>query len=315
MQYGKIEGLDKPLSRIIFGGSGKGMRCGVCCDEALDAAFAAGINTFDTARGYGGSERALGSWIARRGLRDKTVVITKGGLHGLLGNNRVNEKCVRADMARSLEALGLDCVDIYLLHRDNPKREAGEAVELLNDLRDRGYVSSFGVSNWRYRRIEQANEYAYRRGLRPLSVSEPHFSLAAAGRWTWIGCTSVTGDEAELKWYKSTGFPLIAFSPLGGGFMSGAVKSGDKRSAAKLSHAMRVTFASDENFARLRRAEELSAQLGCSVAQTALAWVLSQDMQTYAIAGSERPENIKKNSEAADIRLTAAQLEYLSSGK
>lgn len=314
MRYGRIDGLDKPVSKIILGGSGTAMRKGHNSDEILDLALASGVNTIDTARGYGQSERVIGEWINRRGVRDEVTLITKGALHGILGNNRVNERCIRADLKKSLQTLNVEYADVYILHRDNPKTEAGELVELLNEFRDSGLIKVFGVSNWEYGRIVAANEYAYKHNLFPLSVSEPHFSLAEAGRWTWTGCTTVTGEAhaAEREWYAQTGFPLFAFSPLGGGFLSGTVKSDDKGTLKKLSRSMRITFNSERNLERLRRLEKLSEKTGYQVAQLALAWVLAQKINAFAITGGSRIKSLKSSIEAADIALTAEQLAYVN---
>ncbi len=318
MKYVEICDCNKSISKIILGCASNMMRSGENCDEVFDAAFAEGINTFDTARGYGKSERVLGDWIKRRNIADKVTVITKGALHGLLGNNRANEKCIRSDLKKSMAELdGVD-IDIYLLHRDDPKTEAGVYVELLNEFKQKGYIKCFGVSNWTYKRIIEANEYAEKHGLEPITVSEPHYSLATAGRWTWIGCTSVTGAKHadEREWYKNTGLPLFAFSPLGGGFMSGAVKSDDiKRTVKKLPLAMRITFDSEENAPRLRRCEKIASDTGYTVAQIALAYVLCSGMNAFAITGSANPNRIVKNAAAADINLTPEQIEYLEAAK
>ena len=314
MKYGEVSGCNKPVSKIIYGCSGNAMRRGKNCDEVLDAAFSAGITSFDTARGYGKSEWTLGDWINRRGVRDKVTVISKGALHGLFGNNRVNEKCIRADLDKSITALNCGYIDIYLLHRDNPKVPAGEFVELLNEFKSKGYVKAFGVSNWTYERIKEANDYAEKHSLTPLTVSEPHFSLAVAGRWTWIGCTSVTGEKnaCEREWYKNTKLPLFAFSPLGGGFLSGRVKSEDiKRTSKSMSHAMRVTFMLEENAKRLRRAEELSQKTGYTVAQIALSYVINSGLNAFAITGSGSVQTLSDSAAAADITLTAEQIKYL----
>lgn len=315
MKYGEVTGCNKPVSKIIYGCSGNAMRRGKNCDEVLDAAFSAGITSFDTARGYGASEWTLGDWINRRGIRDNVTVISKGALHGLFGNNRVNEKCIRADLDKSITALNCGYIDIYLLHRDNPKVPAGEFVELLNEFRSKGLIKAFGVSNWTFERIKEANDYAEKHNLTPITVSEPHFSLAVAGRWTWIGCTSVTGENhaCEREWYKYTKLPLFAFSPLGGGFLSGRVKSEDiKRTSKSMSHAMRVTFLSEENTKRLRRLEELAQKTGFTVAQIALSYVLCSGLNSFAITGSNRVQTVLDSAAAADIALTAEQIDYLN---
>ena len=92
MEYGTIPGLNKPISRIVFGTAIRTMMAGESADELLDAAVEAGINAFDTARGYALAERSLGHWLTRRGKRDGLVLITKGCNVGPLGGNRVNRK-------------------------------------------------------------------------------------------------------------------------------------------------------------------------------------------------------------------------------
>lgn len=315
MEYINIDGLEKPISRIIMGGSSSPMWKGEHCDGLLNAAYAMGITCFDTARGYGKSEEVFADWVDRTGLRDKVVIQTKGALHGLLGNNRVKEKCIRKDFAMSLQKLKTDCIDIYILHRDDPKTDVGWIVELMNEFKVAGKLKAWGGSNWTYERIQAANEYAYKHDMAPMSVSEPHFSLAEAGRWTWIGCTSITGEKqaAEREWYKKTQMPLMAFSPLGGGFFSGRVKSDDFKNTKKcLSHAMQVTFASEANRERLRRAEELSKELGCTVSQIAHAWILQSGMNTCTIIGNSRVESMMTSIGALEIKLTPEQKKYIN---
>jgi aryl-alcohol dehydrogenase-like predicted oxidoreductase len=213
-----------------------------------------------------------------------------------------------------LQTLGVDCIDFYLLHRDNEKMPVGEIVELLNDFRNAGMVGTFGVSNWNYRRIESANEYAYRHGLEPIASSEPQFSLAEVKRWTWIGCRSVTGEkgEEERAWYRKTQFPLMAFSPLGGGFLSGRVKSGDRKTVKNLSFDSRVSYVCEENVERLRRVEEVAKTLGASVSEVALAWLFTQGMNVFAVVGSGSVRSLESSVAATELHLTAEQSAYLA---
>ena len=315
MEYRKIEGLETPLSRIVMGGSSSGMRKGENCDEILDAALSFGINTFDTARGYGKSEEVLADWADRRGVRDRILIQTKGALHGMLGNNRVNVKCIRKDFEASLRALRTDCIDIYILHRDNEKMPVAPIVDLLNEFQAKGQLKIFGGSNWSYRRFEEANEYAYKHGLSPMRISEPHYSLAEVNRWAWIGCTTLTGEAhmEERAWYEKTGFPLVAFSPLAGGFMTGRIKSDDyQRTVKNVSFDMRRTFATEKNRERLKRAELLAKEKGCAVSQIALAWVLESPMNTFAIIGNSRVSTMKTSIDSLAIKLTAEERAYLN---
>lgn len=289
------------------------------CYELLDAAFAAGVNMFDTARGYGESERVIGDWILQRGVREQIVVQTKGGLHGVFGGDRIKENCIRSDLEKSLLSLKCDYADIYLLHRDDENTDVGWIVELMNEFLTAGKIRAYGVSNWSHIRIDIANEYAYKRGLRPIEFSQPHFGLCEADKFFWIKCRSVTGKGNALarEWYRKSDVALQAYSPLCGGLLSGRVKSGELKSTKKnMSFAMRRTFLTprvvEENAERLRRAEELACETGYSVPQIALAWTLGQKYCAQALLGSSRPDNLLACIAASDIELTDHQSAYLN---
>lgn len=229
MEYSEIQYVGKRVSRLFFGTCIRRMKAGENADDLLDAAFAAGINAFDTARGYGGAERSLGGWIDRRGNRADVVIQTKGGLNGFLWRSRVKERCVRADLERSLKELHTDYVDIYLLHRDDRRVPVGVIVEMLNELVCEGRVRAFGGSNWTYGRIEDANEYAYAKGLQPFTVSSPNFGLAVMEKDPWGGgLTTVTGEKnaAEREWYRRTG---VCRSSRGRASAAGCSRAGLRR--------------------------------------------------------------------------------------
>ena len=227
--YGSIPGVCLPVSRIFFGTAIKPMLEGKSADEVLDAALSAGINAFDCARGYGQAERVLGSWIARRGCRERVVVLTKCGNVGLLGRVHVNGAVIHRELKQSLKELQTGYVDIYLLHRDDPKTPVGEFVETLNEAKTQGLIRCFGVSNWTHERIQKANEYAAQHGLEGFSVSSPNFGLARQVADPWGGaCVTVSGPEnaAARAWYAEQNMPVLAYSSLGRGFFSGRFLGG-----------------------------------------------------------------------------------------
>lgn len=309
VEYGKIEGLKKPVPRILLGTSTPAFSRGEDMSELLDAAFAAGVTAFDTARRYGKAERILGAWMRQRGNREQVVLLTKGGHPSLLGRRRVGEKAVRRDLEASLQALGTQSIDIYLLHRDDPRKPVDGAVELLNALHAEGKIGAFGGSNWTHRRIEEANEYAYRRGLVPFTVSSPYFRLADMEGDPFlngaVGISGPNGEEAR-GWYEKTGMPVVAYSVLGRGFFSGRV-----RKASDLHGWVRRAFATEENFERLRRARELAQRHECSPARIALAWMLAQPVNGFAVVSASRAERLEDDLAAFSLALTAEELAYL----
>lgn len=308
--------MDKPVSRIVFGTAIKDMQRGKNCDELLDKIFELGITTFDTARCYMLAERVLGDWILRRGLRDKVVIQAKGAVDGLLGNKRINVRCIRSDLGKSLSALKTDFVDIYMLHRDDERVDVGMLVEALNELHAAGKIGAFGGSNWGHERIEKANEYAYAHNLIPFSVSSPNFGLAEQIRSMWgSGCVAISGpsNKEARDWYKKTQLPVMAYSSLGRGLFSGKAKSDDVRSVSKImDRPARRGFLSDGNLERLRRVELFAKKHKTTVPQTALSWIFNQGLNVFAIVSVTKPGNMIKNIEALQLKMTKREADYLN---
>ena len=229
---------------------------------------------------------------------------------------RVTEKDIREDFAVSSSLLGTDYVDIYVLHRDDPDQPAGLIVEILNAMHAEGKIGAFGGSNWTHERIQEANEYAYRKGLIPFTVSSPHYSLARQQEDPWGGgCVSLTGDESKAArdWYQTNQMPVIAYSSLGRGLLTGKVRSTDMPRITELLDVFAVRgYGSEDNFRRLARCEELAAQKHCGIAQLAMAWIYRQPLNTFAIATMSSPKRIQENVDALSLELTDAECRYLN---
>ena len=315
MKYSEIKYIEKPVSRIFFGTCIPLMTKGGDACDLLDHAFSLGITAFDTARCYGKAENSLGAWLKKRNNRDKVVIQTKGGINGFLWRSRIKESCIRYDLKKSLEALGTDHTDIYLLHRDNTKVPVGDIVELLNSFVAEGRVRAFGGSNWSYKRIEQANEYAYAHGLQPFTVSSPNYGLAVMHKDPWGGgLVSVTGDNkrAEREWYAGNQMPLTAWSCVGNGLFSGRFVSSDMRGAKRgMNLLAKKGFLYADNLERLRRAEILAERKGVTPLQIAVSYIKAGDMNVYPIIGTGSKAHLSENVAALSITLTAAEAAWL----
>ncbi len=319
MKYESITGILTPVSRMVFGCANDAMSPGKDADELLDAVFDLGINTFDTAEVYDGSEVCLGNWMRRRGNRENVVVITKG-CHPRGDEDRVTPEALKEDLEHSLKQLDTDYIDIYLLHRDDFSVPVGPLVEILNEYYDAGKIRAFGGSNWTIPRIEEANAYAAGHGLVPFTVSSPNYSLCeqcgdpspgSAGGVTIAG----PQNEASRQWYRDHHMPAFAYSSLARGMLSGKVKSYDPEGALKVLDEFAIMgYYCPENFARLARAEQLAKEKDATVAQIALAWILNQDLPIFPIVGSSRIETMKKNTAAADIYLSSEEIHWLDEG-
>ncbi len=322
-RYGKITGVGKPVSRMIFGCAIKPMNGGQRVDELLDSAVELGINTFDTARVYGESERSLGAWVKARGNRDKIVLLSKGG-HPVIRFNgtrpevlsrRITRADIRSDLETTLLKLGVDELDIYLLHRDDPSVPAGEIAEWMDELVREGKVHAIGGSNWTHQRIAEQRAYALAHGLTPFTVSSPHFSLAKLESDLYGDhCVTITGEQnaQARQWYRENPVAVISYASLSQGFFGGGIHGGDyARREQVLSPMSLPAFGSAENFERLKRAEQLAKEKGCTLSQLALAWCFTRGIDLFAAVGSTHAERVAENYRALRLSLSREEADWL----
>lgn len=317
MKYGTISGINRPLSRIVFGCAIAPMLRGENVNGLLDEVYAQEITVFDTAENYGLSEMSLGQWMKDRKNREQLVLITKG-CHPYDGKERVTVEDLKHDLEQSFERLGTDYIDIYFLHRDDPKMEVGPLVELLNEYHREGRLGAFGGSNWTHGRIAEANRYASAHGLIPFTVSSPNYGLCNQVCDPWgggPGGITISGQQnAEARaWYVENGIPVFAYSSLGRGMFSGRVKSNRPEEAKQILDPFAVKgYCYPENFERLARAEKLASEKNCTVPQIALAWVLNQEIQVFPLASARSGERMAENVRALDISLSWEELAWLN---
>ncbi|MBR2824596.1 MAG: aldo/keto reductase [Clostridia bacterium] len=318
MMTGTIPGLNRPVSRIFFGTAiPPVMTDEPGAPELLDSVLAAGVNAFDCARSYGRAENALGRWIESRGCRDQVTVLSKCGdiRDGIV---KVNREVIQDQLARSLDALRMNTVDIYLLHRDDPDTPVGEIIDTLSEARQAGQVRIFGVSNWTCPRIREANAYAAAHGLSGFSVSSPNYGLAVQVEDLWGGgCVSLSGPENRdaRAWYAENQMPVIAYSSLGRGFFSGRFRSDDPEAAGRvLDPYARKGYLYPINLERLRRAETLADREGCAVSEIAMRYVFSSPMNVFAVVSTKSADRLRMNIRAAGMPLTGEDVSYLEGG-
>ncbi|MGE5294936.1 MAG: aldo/keto reductase [Solirubrobacterales bacterium] len=325
MDYGKVTGIDKPVSRIVFGTDRlRGRRLPWLPKRSLeqqafsllDRSFELGCNAFDTARIYGDSERTLGAWIRERRSRDDVVVISKGCHPGRLGHPRLSPPAVSHDLHASLKALGTDFIDLYLLHYDDPTARVEPVMEQLNRHIDEGKIGAIGASNWSHERIASANTYAASDGLKPFSASSLQFSLADWTRSPWPGAVTLGGDgqRAAREWYSTHGLPVFAYSSLARGFFSDHYDP-ENPGANRVSRWCATYFGTEENIQRLQRARMFARQHHVTVAQVALAYVLCHPLHAFAVVGCTTFEKFAQNVAALPLRLDEATLHWLATGQ
>lgn len=284
----------------------------------MDAFYELGGTLFDTAHIYSQerpgaislSERIVGRWIAANNLRNKVALVTKG-VHPDRSNmleSRINEENIRDDFSSSLETLGVEYVDVWFLHRDNPQMPVGEIIDMVSGLVDKGHVRHLGASNWTAERMAQANEYARKNGKHGFEIAQIQWSFTRSTPESWEDPTIVCMNDAEQAWYTETKMPLMVFSPQARGVVSKMIAGG--REAVPENWAKR--FMLDENLGRIERCRELSEQTGRNPAGICLSYLTSAPFPTIPVIGCSNPEQVRDSLQFVDDTLSAEERAFLT---
>jgi len=301
MRYGRIAGIDKPVSRLVMGVDNQ--RTMPHAAVMFDDFFERGGNCFDTAWVYAGGmcERVLGQWVRSRDLRERVVILDKGAHTPFC----TPEDCDR-QFNESLDRLQMEYVDIYMLHRDNPAVPVGAFIDVLNAHVAAGRMRVFGASNWSIERIAAANAYARAKGLRGFGAVSNNFSLARMIDPVWAGCISAS-DAASRAWLTEQQVPLMPWSSQARGFFAGRAHPDDYSDP----ELVRCWYSAD-NFERLARVELMARERGVLPINIALAYVLCQPFPTFALFGPRTLEETRTSLPALDIELTPEELAWLN---
>jgi aryl-alcohol dehydrogenase-like predicted oxidoreductase len=208
----------------------------------------------------------------------------------------------------------MDSIDLYVLHRDDPTQPVGPIVETLAAEAAMGKIGAYGGSNWTPERLAEANTYARQHGLPPFVLTNPNYSLAVQVEEPWENCICISGPAgAEARrTYKEWGMPVFCWSSLAGGFLSGRITPLNKdEMASEFNELVARCYYSDDNFERLSRAQTLAARYGATVPQIALAFLLAQGLDLYALVGCASGEEMQANIDAFDFCLCEEEAKWL----
>ncbi|WP_262387199.1 aldo/keto reductase [Streptomyces sp. TRM49041] len=271
--------------------------------ETLTAALDSGVTFLDTADMYGKghNERLVGRAVA--GRRDEVFLATKFGIRRDETDPRLGrmvdsspEHCRRAIDA-SLQRLGVDHVDLYYLHRRDPDVPIEETVGAMAELVRAGKVRHLGLSEVTADTLRRAH------AVHPIAALQTEYSL-----WT-----REVEDEV-LPAARELGTTLVAYSPIGRGFLTGTITRPEDLDPTDFRHS-HPRFQQEHlrrNVRIVERLRELAAEFGCSPVQLALAWLLAQGEDIVPIPGTRRIPYLRENVAAAELRLTDEQLAAVS---
>lgn len=268
--------------------------------NTLHKAVDLGVNFFDTADmyGWGANERLIGKAFKERW--DKIILATKfavmRGANGeFLGLNGKPEY-IRQACEQSLKNLGTDAIDLYYMHRKDPKVEIEEIVGAMSELVAQGKVKYLGLSEVDAPTLRRAH------AVHPITALQTEYSL-------W----SREPEKEILEVCKELGITFVAYSPLGRGFLTGAIKERAdlEKNDWRLTLPRFTDEAIKENLKFVEVIDQIAQNKNATKAQVALAWVLSQSDEIVAIPGTRKVHRLEENLGAFNIELTKSDLDMI----
>ncbi len=268
--------------------------------ECMQAAHDAGCNFFDNAEAYAGgeSEAIMGRVLAELGWPRWSYVLTTKvywGLHGVPNmRNTLNRKYLFEAIDGSLERLGVEFVDILYCHRSDPETTLEETVWAMSDIIEAGKALYWGTSEWAADEIRGAIEIAERHHLRQPVTEQPQYNMLERRRF----------EREYARVFAETGYGATIWSPLASGLLTGKYRDGipeDSRGALAGYGWLAKRMSDQRALAKVEALRPIAGELGCSLAQLALAWCTKNPNVSTVITGASRPIQVVENFGALDV--------------
>jgi aryl-alcohol dehydrogenase-like predicted oxidoreductase len=299
---------DLEVSRLCLGGNVFGWTIDEQASFAvLDAYVQAGGNFIDTAdiygrRGLGGlgeSERIIGRWLAARGNRDQLVIATKVGMAPDASGLSAEQVVQGAE--DSLARLGVDHIDLFYAHKDDPDTPLQETLGAFQGLIDSGKIRHAAASNYSAARLEQAVLLGEMHGMARYVALQPHYNLLERDYEIEQAQVCVRG-----------GLACVPYFGLARGFLTGKYRRDGEQVESPRAEGVRERYYNDRSFAVLDTLDEIVAAHATTVAAVALAWLAAQPTVLAPIASATSPEQLAQLLPSVALELSREEIDRLS---
>lgn len=300
MNYNRLGKAGIKVSELSLGawvtyGGQVGEEVAAAC---MKAAYDAGVNFFDNAEAYadGNAEIVMGSVLKKMGWRRESYVVSTKIFWGGHGPNDtgLSHKHIVEGVHNALRRLQLDYVDLVFAHRPDSNTPIEETVRAFDLIIKQGKAFYWGTSEWSAAEIMRADGIARQYGLTPPSMEQPQYNMLNRQRF----------EVEYAPLYKELGYGTTIFSPLASGLLSGKYLNGipaESRATLAGYDWLRPYILDPKRLDVVRNLLPVANDLGASLSQLALAWVLKNPNVSTAITGASRPKQVVENMQAVEI--------------
>lgn len=272
-------------------------------DAIMKAAIDAGINFIDLADIYahGKAEEMVGRAL-KPFDRHRLVISSKvfWPMSPDVNDKGLSRKHIMESVERSLQRIGTDYLDLYFCHRFDPETPTEETLRAMDDLVHQGKILYWGTSVWEAAQIERvAGEARHWRAYAPV-VEQPRYNMIDRHI-----------EPEIMPTCARLGMGLTVWSPLSQGLLTGKYREGAPTGSRGAETRWMREILNDENIGKAKKLEDLAGEVGITLSQMALAWVLRRPEVTCAISGATRPEQVEENMWASDVVLADETLERI----
>lgn len=267
-------------------------------ESCMAAAWEHGVNFFDNAEAYadGNAEIVMGNVFKKLGWRREDFVVSTKIFWGGKGPNDtgLSHKHVIEGMNNALRRLQVDYVDMVFCHRPDRNTPIEETVRAFDQIIRSGKAFYWGTSEWSAAEIMRADGLARQYGLTPPVMEQPQYNMFERQRM----------EKEHLILFSELGYGTTIWSPLGSGLLSGKYNDGipaDSRANLPGYEWLKKHVITPERIEKVKKLVPIAGDLGCTMAQLALAWCLKNPNVSTVITGASRPEQVHENMKALEV--------------
>jgi len=266
--------------------------------KCMSAAYDAGVNFFDNAEVYsdGNAEIVMGNVIKKLRWQRESIVVSSKVFWGGDGPNDsgLSRKHIFEACRNSLKRLQLEYLDLFFCHRPDPNTPIEETVRAMDDLIHQGKILYWGTSEWSGVDIMRAHGLAREHGLTPPQMEQPQYNLLHRDRV----------EKEYLPLYREIGLGTTIWSPLASGLLTGKYNKGipsGSRATLQGYDWLKESVITPQNIEKVKKLQMIAKDIGCTLAQLALAWCLKNPNVSTVITGASRPEQVDENMKALEV--------------